>query len=192
MADHLVVTHGGETLHGQCKVFWETETLWVSRVTVKDGLEVVSQLAMMLVERLEVLWDAEVFELQVLYLGYSLQMTGCSFVTLGKRDWTVTVKVFWDRALKVGRILGQGRFIQVGSKILLALVKITLMDAYIYCLHLYSYDIVSYICVHTVYTIVLHCGGLFTGYSLVTWVTHLIGYLYTLFTLPQVHVLMDI
>ena len=77
----------------------------------------------------------------------------------------------------VGTQFLQGAGIVV-SVMLLALMKITLLDAYIhiYCLHLCFYDILSYTFVYHIYiyiyiyiyinTVVVLYGGLFTGYWL--------------------------
>ena len=70
---------------------------------------------------------------------------------------------------------------------LLTLVKITLLDTYIYTsfFHLCYYDIISCTCVYYIY-IYMQCSALW-------WVIYriFVGYLYTLFTLPQLHVHMD-
>ena len=71
------------------------------------------------------------------------------------------------------------------NDILLALVKITLTDAYIHihCLHLCYYKIcldITYICV--IYTMVVHSGGLYTG----CWLLH-VYYLWLVTDVQYLH-----
>ena len=77
---------------------------------------------------------------------------------------------------------------------LLALVKIMLLDDYIhiYLLYLCFHNILCYymyVCYVYIYMMV---HWMYTGYRLVTFVAPMIGFLYTLFTLQQMHEHTDI
>ena len=62
-----------------------------------------------------------------------------------------------------------------------------------YCMHLWFFDILFYY-MHAcyMYEMVVHSGGLYTGYWLIAQVTPMLGYLYTLFTLWHIHLHTDI